>query len=158
MDNAQESSRARNPQPEGSPPGATPPEDVWRRFEEAYRNYMRALREAWVPRDVQRRFEEAYLNYVRALLEARAPEDSLRRLEAYLNYVRALREAWVPEDIRRRFEEAYRNYVRALKETWAQVDVNAMNVDTMAAISQSMMAALWCAWATLPRASWRGAA
>ena len=75
MDNAQESSQGRNPQPAHSPQRANPPEEVWKRFEEAYYNYVRALREAWVPEDVRRRFEEAYRNYVRALKEGWAQVD-----------------------------------------------------------------------------------
>src|SRR2546421_240930 len=69
-------------------------------------------------------------------------EDVLRRFqEAYSNYMRALQEVWVREDAQKGFQEAYGNYVRALLEAWAQVDVNILDLSSLAAISQSMMAA-----------------
>ena len=122
--------------------------DVQQRFEEAYRSYMRALRDASSDDTPQKRAASVFVDYAQALLDARAPEDVLKRFDACLNYLRALQE--VQREAQRPFEAAYVDYVRALQEAWAQVDVNALDTAALAAIGRSVAAAC-CAGSTLTR-------
>lgn len=141
--------------PEPSVPDTQPevdaksrPADVQRRFEEAYRSYMRALRDASRDDTAQKRAASVFVDYMQALLDARAPQDVLKRFDACLNYLRALQE--VQWEARRPFEAAYVDYVRALQGAWAQVDVNTLDTAALAAIGWSVAAAC-CAGSTLTR-------
>jgi hypothetical protein len=97
------------------------------------------------PEDVQKRFDEAYYNYVKALQEAGGNAQQ-RSAEAYYNYVKALQEAG--GNAQQRSTEAYYNYVKALQEAWLQVDVNAVDVSFMTSLGQSMIAAAFWARGT----------
>jgi hypothetical protein len=114
-------------------------QDMRTRVEDASRKYLHALQQAWRPEEYQKRVEEAYRDYLHALQEAWRPGEGLKRLEAYGKYLYALQQAWRPEEYQKRVEEAYRDYLRALQGVWTQMDINAVDVGLMTAISQSTM-------------------
>jgi len=124
------------------------PEEILKRIEEEYCKYLHTLQEAWDMEEVNQRLREAFLNYVRALQEA-GPYDALKSYEAYFNYLRACQEAWRPERVKKLFNEAYLDYVRALQQAWAQIDINALNANSLAIIGQNMLVVACYAGKTL---------
>ena len=124
--------------------------DAQQRFIAAYNNYMQALQAAWAREDLQQRGAEAYQAYMQVLQEA-WPEELQRRAQAaYQAYVQVFQEAMAPVDVQQRAAEAYREYVRATQEAWAQVDIRTLDLNTITAIIQSMMAVAWMAGAANP--------
>lgn len=76
----------------------------------------------------------------------RSPEEIQQRFgNVYQNYMRSLQWAWVPDDVRKRLQVAHRDYVNAVKDAFMNMDVSAVDANTLVAISQSMMAAAWMA-------------
>jgi hypothetical protein len=110
--------------------------DVQKPFEDAYVNYLRALKEACAPEDVRVRFDQAYRDYIAAIQNAGG--DEFKRFEAYWAYTRTRRDLWPPEERQRRLDEAYRNYVQALKDAWSKTDPNSQDIHMLAAIAQSI--------------------
>jgi cation transport regulator ChaB len=77
-----------------------------------------------------------------------AEEVQERLNEAYQDYIRTLNSAWIPEETRNRLEESHREFVRAVQNTWSQIDVAALDSNTLLSISQSLLAAAWTAAST----------
>ena len=83
-------------------------------LEDAFRNYMRAILEAWSVEEAEQQTLKAHLEYVQEVCGPAA--NRLDFEERRTSYERTLRDALSPE-IASECLEAYREYVQALKST-----------------------------------------
>jgi hypothetical protein len=110
-----------------------------RDFEEAYLTYIRALQEAGIPSGAQQAIMDAYGHYVATLQQPWLSEDlQTKATDAYRRYAEALHSAFASDALHRRAEDACRMYARALRDAWVRLDNDAMNAETLMAISQTM--------------------
>ena len=189
MTNPQKKSGAQPPSAPEPESRAADPGNLTRRFEQAYHDYLTALKDAqveshkrllqahrdyssamqnsWV--DAQKRLNDLNHGYVAQVQDAWGNENAQNLVnDAYRNYVRTARETYddvqkrcqdeherhsqpvqeLGEDTRNRLEQAYRDYVSAIKDAWASADPKTIDVNTLAAISNSLAAASWFALST----------
>ncbi|HYJ85282.1 MAG TPA: hypothetical protein VEW46_04440 [Pyrinomonadaceae bacterium] len=97
-------------------------DDIQKRFQESYVNYMKALNEAWLQKGPQQEIEEIYKNY-REAGDRLAEEAQQRYKEVYANYVKEMQSA--NDDVQRLVMDGYRKYLNLQKEIWTQMDINA---------------------------------
>ena len=193
MNNPQKKAGAQQPSPPDSETRAADSGNVTKRFEQAYQDFLTALKDAqieaqkrWLQAqrdytsamqnscvDAQKRLGDVNQGYVAQVQDAWGDENAQKvTAEAYRNYVRTARETYeavqkscqevhethtkpveqLCEDTRNKLEQAYQDYVSAIKDAWAAADPKAIDANTLAAISNSLAAASWCALsATSPR-------
>lgn len=94
-------------------------EDIRKRFEDTYNDYIQSLSEAHM--NGQTRYEDEYKNYLQALNDAQMSakkclEDTNR------NYLASMQEAWGQEDAQVRAEKAYRDGLKCLQEGRASLE------------------------------------
>ena len=92
MDNSEKKSKADKPKASDTASRSSKPTNVRRQFEDAYYNYMQAIREATL--DAHQRTEEAHQNYLQAQQDLQA-EAQKQSWDAHLAYARALQSAAV---------------------------------------------------------------
>jgi len=138
--------------------------DAHKRALQAHRDYTSAMQNSWV--DAQKRLNDLNHGYVAQVQDAYGNENAQNLVtDAYRNYVRTARETYedvqkrcqdeherhtqpvqqLGEETRNRLEQAYRDYISAIKEAWAAADPKTIDVNTLAAISNSLAAASWFA-------------
>lgn len=116
------------------------PVDVFKLFDDAYREYTVAVQKSWSPEDARKGAEDAYRNYLQGLLETLPSDRAHKRVEVCNRYHQELRESWLPEVARQRLQESFRNYLRALQKAWDQLNVDEIDPHTLARISHSIFA------------------
>jgi len=117
-------------------------------FEEASRQFMQALQDAWAPSDIQQRGSFAESQYAQAVQQASLSEAFLRVAQAHASCMQVVQEALQRQGIPARASEAFRIYLRELRALWAEVDVDAIDAPALAAIGQSMVGVASMAAAT----------
>jgi hypothetical protein len=120
--------------------------DAQKRSEEAYRNMLNKIKEIWGQEDTQSRYREVYQDYMVALQEVQSRLQKSYE-EAYRNYTESMQP--VSEDVQKLYMEPYRNYLSELQKTWSQLDINAVDANTLAGIGQIMITTSLYASATL---------
>ena len=181
MDNPQKKSGAQQAAA-GTKSKAAEEGGVGKRFEQAYQDYLTALKEtqaesqkrwlqaqrdyasaiqnSWV--DTQKRLNDLNQGYVTQVQDAWGDENAEKLVtEAYRTYTQTLRSAYddaqkqyqdtnethakpvqdLGEETKKNCQRAYQNYVSAIKDAWAAADAGAIDVNTFAAISNSIAAA-----------------
>lgn len=114
MDNPQKKSGAQQAPP--STPDESrrgDPGDVRKQFEQAYQDYLAALKETQV--DAQKRCLQAQRDYTSALQNSWV-ETQKRLNEVNQAYVTQVQDAWGDENAQKLVTEAYRTYTRTLRE------------------------------------------
>ena len=120
--------------------------DTQRSFDEAPAIYFDALTQAGIPEERTRQIAQTYAAYLDVLQEPwTSPELQDRARGAFERYAVAVAETWSPAELSDRAATAYRNYVRTLREAWADIDEDAMDPATLAAIAQGMQNVAWSA-------------
>jgi hypothetical protein len=118
------------------------PQQVQNQVSESYRKYLRTLQDPGAPAEAQQRLTEAYRGYVDALQQAwNPPNIQQQSTDAYRKYLREMGAAMAPQEVQERMTEAYHDYIRAIQETLSQQEPEAIDVPTLLAIAQSLMAA-----------------
>jgi hypothetical protein len=145
---AQQKSHSRNAQVKEFSSLESSPASVQEPFEHAYFTYARILQKVWW--DYQKRSGEAYLTYMRDMQEAWIDAQEQKSGEAYFTYMQSLQQAWM--DAQKRFAEAYLSYLQALQSAWTLVDIEAIDPNSLWAISHSIGMAVSSASSTI--ASW----
>lgn len=115
------------------------------RIEEAFQNFMLALQDAWTPVEVQERGAETYRIYSELLQEIWQPEVQQRVQEAWRNYEQVLERALASDHTRQRVTEALRIYLHTVRDAWIELDPDLMDIGSVKALSQNMMAVTWIA-------------
>lgn len=125
--------------------------------EQAYCRYMHAILSAWDFEAALQQSKHAYSNYREALTKcinstgieevettykrelelAWTPEIFASCMEFYNDHVRRLANAWT--DAQSAVSKAHRDYLRALQKAWTAIDIQDMDEDCLAEISESMM-------------------
>ena len=159
--------------------------EIQQRLAEAQRNAVQSWNEAFVPRELQQQTTDMYRNFAQAAVEAKSLEDLQHRAaeaytgyqqllqdhvspqliqdrvtRVYSEYARTLQELLAPEQAQDEIDTAYRDYLEALKDAWAKVDPASVNLQTLNAMLQTVMAAGWLRAASLAgaRQRWTAAA
>lgn len=118
------------------------PQQVQNQVSESYRKYLRTLQDPGAPAEAQQRLTEAYRGYIEALQQAWNPTKIQQQsTEAYRKYLREIGAAMAPQEVQERMTEAYHDYIRAVQETLSEQEPEAIDVPTLVAIAQSLMAA-----------------
>ena len=114
---------------------------------------------------IQGQFNEAYRDYLRALQDALNSVDPVTRMrDLYSNALQGIPTPVVPDDVQKRLEEIYQDYIRRVQDTWVRVDFQSVDSSMLAIIGQTMIAAaciaaslgikttrwLWNGWACVP--------
>jgi hypothetical protein len=153
------------------------------RLAEAQRNAVQSWNEAFVPRELQQQATDMYRDFAQAAVEAKSLEDLQHRAgdaytayqdllkdqvspqliqdrvtRVYSDYARKLKEVLAPEQAQEEIDTAYREYLAALKAAWAKVDPESLNLQTLNALLQTVMAAGWMRATSLAGARQRWAA
>ena len=113
--------------------------DAQKRSWEVYLAYVKASHDA-LEKDDSKAADEARRDYEEALQQVHR-ETQQRSLEAHSNHLQSLADASTPDNVQKGVEEAYRNYLRDLQKVWDQVDVDSLDPNSLAAISQGVAAA-----------------
>jgi hypothetical protein len=112
-----------------------------RRLEEASQTYLRDLQSAQESENPQEGALKAYHTFLQAQQTAFGTDDYLKLTEAHKEYQRALTDMSQSKAAGGgNPQEAFQNYVHALKRAWTQVDPEALDVHSLAAISASILA------------------
>jgi hypothetical protein len=122
-----------------------------RAFLGAHERLLGDLGAALASTPVQERLERAASVYSATLDDALAQEDGERLVDAYLEYLEALQGAL--RQTEPGLDDSLRDYVEAVQEAWADVDVDDLDVDTLASLAQGTMAAAWLLSANRQRLS-----
>ena len=108
--------------------------------QEAYHNYLTEYQRAQMdpegksPSDVYK----AYREYVRVYQEA---QDTMQKVVTQAEQAQQRELEQVREEVRAAWEAAYWEYIRDLKGAWTDLDAQALDAGTLAAIGQSLIAA-----------------
>ena len=113
MDNPQKKSGAQQAPPPAPASRSTEPENVGKRFEQAYQDYLNALKENQV--DAHKRCLQTQRDYTSALQNSWV-ETQKRLHEVNQTYVTQVQDAWGDENAQKLVSDAYRTYTRALRE------------------------------------------
>jgi intergrase/recombinase len=98
-------------------------DDLMKRSEEGYRNFVQTVQDAQGKSDPQKAVEDAYRAYVEQINSV-AKDAQDRSAEAYRAYTDSLVEA--QEKSQKDYADAYRAYLRSVQEAWTKVDVDAI--------------------------------
>ena len=109
------------------------------RLEEASRQFMDALQDAWTPSDIRERGAAAQFQYLQVLQEPSFSQVQQGLAIAYANYMQVVQDALRSSGIQQRVAQAYRQYIRTVKDAWTEMDVDSVDAVTLTAISQSML-------------------
>lgn len=111
-----------------------------RRLEEAAGNYLRELHGAHESDNPHEGLLRAHQRFAQAQQAAFGADEYLRLAEAHKTYRQTVAKLAEPQTARRDAEEAFRNYVSALQRAWSQVNPESLDVNSLAAICNSVLA------------------
>jgi len=115
--------------------------------EEAFREYMAALQDAWAQPEIQEQGAEAYNRYLNVVQEACGPEVQQRVAQEWQRYERVVRSALGSTEMQQRVFNAFRDYVIALRGAWTDTAPEAIDAATLTAVCQNILTAAWIAGA-----------
>jgi hypothetical protein len=107
-------------------------------IEEDNRAFVGTMQEAWGQENAQTLFAEAYSKVVEDL-QNRQTAVQKNSESARQNYMSSLQE--VSQNLQKLYIDECRNYLREMKKAWAELDVDTIDVNTLATITQTMTAA-----------------
>lgn len=111
-----------------------------RRLEEAAQTYLRDLQSAQESENPQEGALKAYYSFLQAQQTAFGADDYQKLTDAHKEYRNKLTDLSQAKAAGGDPQDAFRNYVNALKRAWAQVDPEALDVYSLAAITGSILA------------------
>ena len=115
--------------------------------EEAFRDYMVALQDAWAQPEIQEQGAQAYNRYLNVLQEACGPEVQQRVAQEWQQYERVVRSALGSAEMQQRVFNAFRDYVIALRNAWTDTSPEAIDAATLTAVCQNILTVAWIAGA-----------
>lgn len=113
-------------------------EEGCRRLEEASRNYLQELQRSQEDEEAQQRALDAYQKLTETQQAPFGPDDYLRLADAHTAFRQAVANSYDPKAVRGHSQEAFRRYLHAVKRAWAQVDPDALDAQSLAAISNTL--------------------
>jgi len=117
-------------------------EEKERKIGEASSQYALAVQDAWIEEDGQKIVTDAYRAYLRALRDA-CNEAQKSYEETHNTYTQPLQE--LGAEMNKNWERAYQNYVAAIKEAWVAAEAGAIEANSLVAIGQSISTAAYFA-------------
>jgi uncharacterized phage infection (PIP) family protein YhgE len=111
-----------------------------RRLEEAAQAYLRDLQSAQESENPQEGVLKAYYTFLQAQQTAFGADDYLKLTDAHKDYRNTLTDLSQSKTAGGSSQDAFRNYLHAVKRAWAQIDPDALDVYSLAAISGSILA------------------
>lgn len=121
--------------------------DLQARCEEAFRDYMVALQDAWTQPEIQEQGADAYGRYLSVVQEAWSPEVQQRVAGQWRQYEQVVQNALATAEMQSRALEAFRNYLMAIRNAWAETAPDAVDVAALTAVCQNMLTVAWLAGA-----------
>jgi hypothetical protein len=107
-------------------------------IEDVNRSFVGTMQESWGQENAQSRFTEAYTKMATDL-QTRQMGVLKNSENAHQQYMSSLQD--VSQTLQKRQLDECLNYLKELQKAWADLDINALDVNTMAVISQTMTAA-----------------
>jgi hypothetical protein len=118
--------------------------EIAQQYAEALANYQVALYGAWVPTDLLERLAEAYQEMSSSTGRVPPSRQTQRRLARTRRaYADAMQDAVDPESIRLRAVDAYRDYVEEIRRASSELDPDIVDINTLAAMGQTILQAAW---------------
>lgn len=115
------------------------PSTVAERHADSHRAYAEALRAVTLG---TQRPEEAYGELLSRLSQVWGVEEAQdRSTTAHRAFVTAVQKSLAPAELSERASDAYRSYVRSVQEAVARIEPETLDVDTLEAAGQSLIAA-----------------
>jgi hypothetical protein len=125
-----------------------PDQETVDRFFSAYATFLQVFQPVFLAPEVLQDGAAAYQEYIQALQELMELDIHNRMMEAWNVYMAILEKTLLADEMQAHTQEAYQSYLQSIRQAWVESDLEGINAQTLAAISQSLSMASWLAAAS----------